>query len=232
LDAMRKAKIRGALVGVEAVTPEGLKSVFKDFNYSGEGLVQRLQTFREHGVHVLGSFIFGLPTDRPETFDATAELAQRAGITFAQFVMLTPFPGTVDFYRWEKAQEATGANVNGIPLTRYWLIPAGLRPKMFTRIRLCHGMRSASARSRYGTLFTASPPSGNDLAVCHPSGHAWRSCSCPNYTGKCMPVPGLQRTAHDRVEHVSGPACLRSLAGAFFRAGRCQSWKFLNQANG
>jgi radical SAM superfamily enzyme YgiQ (UPF0313 family) len=132
LEAMRKAKIRGALVGVEAVTPEGLKSVFKDFNYSGEGLVQRLQTFREHGVHVLGSFIFGLPTDRPETFDATAELVQRAGITFAQFVMLTPFPGTVDFYRWEKAQEAAGANVNGIPLTRYWLIPAGLRPKMFT----------------------------------------------------------------------------------------------------
>jgi radical SAM superfamily enzyme YgiQ (UPF0313 family) len=132
LDAMRKARIKGALVGVEAVTPEGLKAVFKDFNYSGENLVQRLQTFREHGVHVLGSFIFGLPTDRPDTFDATAELAQRAGITFAQFVMLTPFPGTVDFDRWEKAQQDEGANVNGTPLTRYWLIPAALRPKMFT----------------------------------------------------------------------------------------------------
>jgi radical SAM superfamily enzyme YgiQ (UPF0313 family) len=132
LEAMRKARIKGALVGVEAVTPEGLKSVFKDFNYSGEDLVQRLQTFREHGVHVLGSFIFGLPTDRPETFDATAELAQRAGITFAQFVMLTPFPGTVDFERWEKAQERAGANVNGIPVSRYWLIPAPQRPKMFT----------------------------------------------------------------------------------------------------
>ncbi len=132
LEAMRKARIKGALVGVEAVTPEGLKAVFKDFNCSGESLVQRLQTFREHGVHVLGSFIFGLPTDRPETFDATAELAQRAGITFAQFVMLTPFPGTVDFDRWEKREQDGGANVNGIPLTRYWLIPAAQRPKMFT----------------------------------------------------------------------------------------------------
>ena len=36
LDAMRKANIKGALVGVEAVTPEGLKAVFKDWNYSGE----------------------------------------------------------------------------------------------------------------------------------------------------------------------------------------------------
>ena len=32
LDAMRKGRIKGALVGVEAVTPEGLKAVFKDFN--------------------------------------------------------------------------------------------------------------------------------------------------------------------------------------------------------
>ena len=132
LDAMRKAHIRGALVGVEAVTPEGLKAVFKDFNCSGESLVQRLQTFQAHGIHVLGSFIFGLPTDQPDTFDATAELAQRAGITFAQFVMLTPFPGTVDFDRWEKAQTEAGESVNGIPLTRYWLIPTAERPKMFT----------------------------------------------------------------------------------------------------
>ncbi len=71
LDAMRKANIKGALVGVEAVTPEGLKAVFKDWNYSGEALAKQLQTFKKHGVHVLGSFIFGLPTDKPATFDAT-----------------------------------------------------------------------------------------------------------------------------------------------------------------
>ncbi|MEA2343755.1 MAG: hypothetical protein QOF63_1924, partial [Thermoanaerobaculia bacterium] len=97
LAAMKKANIKGALVGVEAVTPEGLKDVYKDFNYSGEQLVDRLRAFRHNGVHVLGSFIFGLPSDRPETFELTAKLAERSGITFAQFVMLTPFPGTVDF---------------------------------------------------------------------------------------------------------------------------------------
>jgi radical SAM superfamily enzyme YgiQ (UPF0313 family) len=131
LDAMRKARIRGALVGVEAVTAEGLKSVYKDFNLSGENLVKQLQRFSDHGVHVLGSFIFGLPSDRPDTFDATHDLAQRAGLTFAQFVMLTPFPGTVDFEKWEKAQGESAKHVDGIPLTRYWLIPAYKRPKMF-----------------------------------------------------------------------------------------------------
>ena len=131
LDAMKKARIRGALVGVEAVTAEGLKSVYKDFNLSGENLVKQLKTFSDHGVHVLGSFIFGLASDRPDTFDATHDLAQKAGLTFAQFVMLTPFPGTVDFEKWEKAQGKDVASVDGIPLTRYWLIPAHKRPKMF-----------------------------------------------------------------------------------------------------
>jgi radical SAM superfamily enzyme YgiQ (UPF0313 family) len=132
LDAMRKARIKGALVGVEAVTAEGLKAVYKDFNSSGASLAKRLQTFRHHGVHVLGSFIFGLPTDRPDTFDATAALAKEAELTFAQFVMMTPFPGTVDFLRWEKDQGQNGGQVDGIPLTRYWLIPMSVRPKMFT----------------------------------------------------------------------------------------------------
>jgi len=130
LDAMKKAHIRGALVGIEAVTAEGLKSVYKDFNLSGENLVARLKTFSEHGVHVLGSFIFGLPSDREDTFAATHDLAQRAGLTFAQFVMLTPFPGTVDFQKWEQGEEAK-TTVDGIPLSRYWLIPDYKRPKMF-----------------------------------------------------------------------------------------------------
>lgn len=132
LDAMRKANIKGALVGVEAVTPEGLKAIYKDFNYSGERLVQQLQEFRKHGLHVLGSFIFGLPTDKPSTFAATVELALKAGVTFAQFVMMTPFPGTVDFGRWEKEQSLAPEMVEGTPITRYWLIPTAIRPKMFT----------------------------------------------------------------------------------------------------
>ncbi len=132
LDAMRKANIKGALVGVEAVTPEGLKAVYKDFNYSGDRLVEQLQTFRKHGLHVLGSFIFGLPTDKPSTFDATVEVAMRAGVTFAQFVMMTPFPGTVDFGRWEKEQTVAPTLVEGTPVTKYWLIPTAIRPKMFT----------------------------------------------------------------------------------------------------
>ncbi len=132
LDAMRKARIRGALVGVETVTAEGLKSIYKDFNPSGNDLAERLRTFRRHGVYVLGSFIFGLQTDRPDTFAATAALAKDADLMFAQFVTMTPFPGTVDFDRWEKSLGDSAERIGGVPVTRYWLIPGHLRPKLYT----------------------------------------------------------------------------------------------------
>ena len=130
LEAMFAARIKGALVGIESVTDEGLKAIYKGFNASGETLVAKLQAFRKHGVHVLGSFIFGLSTDRPETFEATTALAQEAELAFAQFVTLTPFPGTVDFLRWEKKMENDTTRIAGFPLTRYWLMPRALRPRL------------------------------------------------------------------------------------------------------
>ncbi len=132
LEAMRKARIRGALVGIESVTPEGLKDVYKDFNLHGDALAERLQQFQKHGVHILGSFIFGLPSDTPSTFDATAALAQQANVTLAQFVMLTPFPGTLDFQKWEASVGDEVQKVDGVPITRHWLIPKHRRPKVYT----------------------------------------------------------------------------------------------------
>ena len=132
LDAMRRAHIRGALVGVEAVTPEGLKDVYKGFNLAGDELAARLQKFRKHGVHVLGSFIFGLPSDKKDTFAATVALAEKADITFAQFVLLTPFPGTLDFEKWAKDSKNSDTKVDGVSITQHWLIPEPRRPKLYT----------------------------------------------------------------------------------------------------
>jgi tRNA A37 methylthiotransferase MiaB len=132
LDAMKKARIKGALVGVESVTEEGLKEVYKGFNLSGDALVDRLRAFRHHGVHVLGSFIFGLPSDRKDTFDATVALAHKADVTFAQFVLLTPFPGTIDFEKWAAEPEHQATIVDGVPVTQHWLIPQHKRPKLYS----------------------------------------------------------------------------------------------------
>jgi hypothetical protein len=131
LDAMKRARILGALVGVESVTRDGLKDVYKGFNLAGDELVARLRTFRRHGIHVLGSFIFGLPSDTEQTFDATVALAEQADLTFAQFVLLTPFPGTVDFEKWAAEESHRGTTVDGVPITQHWLIPEPQRPRLY-----------------------------------------------------------------------------------------------------
>ena len=101
LEAMRRAHIRGALVGVESVTADGLKDVYKGFNLAGDELVARLRAFRRSRrpragvVHLRAAERRRrTPSTRPST------LADEADLTFAQFVLLTPFPGTIDFEKW------------------------------------------------------------------------------------------------------------------------------------
>jgi radical SAM superfamily enzyme YgiQ (UPF0313 family) len=131
LRAMRSAHIKGALVGVESITDAGLKGMYKGFNLSGEDLVARLKQFRRFGIHVLGSFIFGLQSDTPDTFLATSDFADRAELTFAQFLPFTLFPGTVDFEKWEKDRQKVATTGDTEPLAKHWLIPPSSRPKLY-----------------------------------------------------------------------------------------------------
>ena len=116
LDAMREARIKGALVGVESITPDGLKEVYKGFNATGRragGAPAHLQGAR----HPRARLVHLRASERPAR-DVRRDRgagASKADITFAQFVMLTPFPGTVDFEKWAKGVEAEGKNVDGIP---------------------------------------------------------------------------------------------------------------------
>jgi len=129
MQAMNRARIRGAGIGIETVDEAGLKTIYKEFNPSGRKLVETLRKFREYDVSVFGSFMFGLPSDTAETFAKTAAVAREGRVAFAQFSLWTPLPGSVDFDRWAKDQ--AGVKVAGIPITKYWLIPFEQRPKVY-----------------------------------------------------------------------------------------------------
>src|SRR5918911_543050 len=157
LDAMKRARILGALVGIESVTRDGLKDVYKGFNLAGDELIARLRVFRRHGIHVLGSFIFGLPSDNEQTFDATVALAEQADLSFAQFVLLTPFPGTVDFDAWAKAESRRGTTVDGVPVT-IWVVYAKATPELSATLQ--SRVRWPCGRGRIGhrSAFLSLPP--------------------------------------------------------------------------
>ena len=132
LDAMRRAHIRGALVGVESVTPEGLKDVYKDFNLSGDDARERLQ-------HVRGArrprarLVHLRPAERPRRDvrrDGGAGRAGRRDVRAVRDADAVPGHGRLRAVGTRRGA-AGRVEVDGVPITRHWLIPQERRPKVY-----------------------------------------------------------------------------------------------------
>ncbi len=99
LDAMyEKMRVRGALIGVESFTEEGLKNANKAWNPVGQRMVEAIQKIQSHGIFVLSSIINGLESDSVETLQTMREFAVASGTAFAQFPIYSVYPGTKDFH--------------------------------------------------------------------------------------------------------------------------------------
>lgn len=119
--AMKRGRIAGALIGIETITDEGLKATNKDFNSTGTELSSRLETIRKEAFpYIMGSFIFGIESDTEQSVDHTIKFARDCGIALAQFVPLTPLPGTVDFHMMRKDRKALKLKQRDYD---YWLDP-------------------------------------------------------------------------------------------------------------
>jgi radical SAM superfamily enzyme YgiQ (UPF0313 family) len=118
LDAMRRARIRVALIGIESVSPASLKQIGKTFNRVGDELVAAVGAMQQRGVYVLGSHIVGLPADTADTYREMLDVVRRSGMFLAQFVRYTLFPGTVDF---ERAARGKTDMILQAPRLEYWL---------------------------------------------------------------------------------------------------------------
>ena len=95
LDAMyEKMRLRGALIGVESFTAEGLKTANKTWNPVGQHMVEAIQKIQGHGIMVLASIINGLETDTLATLRTMREFAMASGTAFAQFPIFSIYPGT------------------------------------------------------------------------------------------------------------------------------------------
>lgn len=103
--------VRGALIGIESFTAEGLEKTRKTWNPAGERMVNVIRTIQSHGIYILGSIITGLETDTPETIKSMLGFAKSSGTLFAQFALYRLFPGTVDYQK----------NKGKLIYEKYWL---------------------------------------------------------------------------------------------------------------
>jgi radical SAM superfamily enzyme YgiQ (UPF0313 family) len=93
LKLMHKAGCRGVFVGFESIMPDCLKEVGKSVNVVDK-FGDYIKRIHDSGISIEGAFIFGFDHDDRGIFERTLEFISKAKIDFAQFGILTPFPGT------------------------------------------------------------------------------------------------------------------------------------------
>ena len=92
---MRASGCHWVYVGLESINPEALKSMNKAQDV--ETICQCIKAFHKAGIGVHGMFILGNDEDDTSTAKRTLKFCRQYKLDTAQFMILTPIPGT-DFF--------------------------------------------------------------------------------------------------------------------------------------
>jgi radical SAM superfamily enzyme YgiQ (UPF0313 family) len=92
LDLMVAAGCSALYIGFESVDPAALKEMKK--SQTVEQIRHAIREIRRRRIHVHGMFVFGFDSDTPATTRATVSFALAEKIDSAQFLILTPLPGS------------------------------------------------------------------------------------------------------------------------------------------
>ena len=92
LTLMRQSGCQMVMIGIEAITDEGLAQIGKRQRVAA--VEQSVGAFHDHDIAVHGMFVAGLDTDTAASAPATADFARRLGIDTFQLMVETPAPGT------------------------------------------------------------------------------------------------------------------------------------------
>lgn len=96
---LRKAVDSGAkffFIGFESVEADTLAALNKRVNLrpATKHFGDAIKKLHDHGIMVIGSFIFGNDSDSPDVFDKTVDFVYENQIDAAHFTIQTPLPGT------------------------------------------------------------------------------------------------------------------------------------------
>jgi radical SAM superfamily enzyme YgiQ (UPF0313 family) len=116
---------RGVFIGFESIAPESLKEVGKSVNVVGK-FKEYIEKIHDAGISVEGAFIFGFDNDDRDVFKRTMDFMVDAKIDFAQFGILTPFPGTNLQTRLKEEDRITTYDWNKYDIEHAVFKPAGM----------------------------------------------------------------------------------------------------------
>jgi len=138
LNLARKSGCVEWFVGFESVSQESLNGIKKTSNKVKDfkNMVKRVH---DHGMTVQGGIIFGFDEDTPDVFDTTLETINDWELDLLEVNILTPYPGTPIFDRFER---------EGRILTKDWSrynqVDVVFKPKLMTEKELHEGARKVA----------------------------------------------------------------------------------------
>ncbi|MBI4404662.1 MAG: cobalamin B12-binding domain-containing protein [Deltaproteobacteria bacterium] len=90
---LRKAGIRWLALGIESGSKHVRDGVEKG-KFGTNDIIQIVRKVQDHGMYVIGNYIFGLPDDDMQSMQQTLDLAIEANCEFANFYSAMAYPGS------------------------------------------------------------------------------------------------------------------------------------------
>jgi radical SAM superfamily enzyme YgiQ (UPF0313 family) len=100
-ELLRSASDSGAsvfLIGFESINQKTIEGFDKNVNLKSNGVIPNyedsIKKIHDCGISIIGSYMFGMDTDLPDTLERTVEFVMKNEIDGVQFCIATPYPGT------------------------------------------------------------------------------------------------------------------------------------------
>lgn len=169
LELTARSGCRGILIGFESLAQASLDEMKKSFNARRDyhEVVRRLH---EHGIAIMGCFVFGFDHDTLETFDETVDFVLASGMDLPRYAIQVPFPGT-GVYKRLKAE--------GRLITENWSLYDGqhvvYEPKNMTPDQLLqHTGRAWKKTYSYASIAKRLASSRTQLPIAIPANFGYR----------------------------------------------------------
>lgn len=123
-------------VQVEFGFESGSDRVLKQLKGNSASVEQNMEAAvmaHEMGLRVLGTFMFGEPTETVDDANQTIEFIKKVPIDFGSCFMLAPYPGT-QLWQLRNSDKVNWSEMNMVKTTGYEIIPRGMPRAVLMRM--------------------------------------------------------------------------------------------------
>jgi len=102
LSLLAESGCRKVIIGFESLVNANLRQMGKDKSYKAEQYAEDIMNIQSWGIEIQGFFIFGYDFDDETVFEKTVDFINSTDLAVPILSVLTPFPGTQLFQRFDK----------------------------------------------------------------------------------------------------------------------------------